>query len=141
MITESKVCRTCAEPLPLSDFTVHGHKNGKTYYRADCNPCRGAKRRAAYNPDQQKNQFLRQAYGITLADYDRMAEQQGYKCAICESTDAKSNGARFHVDHDHKTGKVRGLLCGPCNTGIGKFRDSTALLISAIEYLKDHSDV
>lgn len=141
MITESKVCRTCAEPLPLSDFTVHGYKNGKTHYRADCNPCRGKKRRAAYDPEQAKNISLKSLYGVTLEDYDRMAEAQGHKCAICHSTDPRGNGSRFAVDHDHKTGKVRGLLCGPCNMGIGKLGDDIALLTAAIEYLKDHADV
>ena len=141
MITESKTCRTCKGSLPLSDFTVHTRKNGREYYRADCNQCRGAKRRKSYDPDQAKNISLKSLYGVTLDDYDRMAEQQGHKCAICNSEDPRGNGSRFAVDHDHKTGRVRGLLCGPCNMGIGKLGDDIALLTAAIEYLKDHADV
>ena len=137
MITESKVCRTCAEPLPLSDFTLHSEGR----YRPDCNSCRNEKRRATYKPGQNASQQLKSNYGITLDEYDRMAEAQDHKCAICHSTDPKGNGSRFAVDHDHKTGKVRGLLCGPCNMGIGKLGDDIALLTAAIEYLKDHADV
>jgi hypothetical protein len=56
-------------------------------------------------------------YGITVADYDDMFKIQGGKCAICKSPSARGKG-RFHVDHDHATGKIRGLLCHTCNTSL-----------------------
>ena len=62
-----------------------------------------------------------------------LAAQDG-KCAICGTT-STGNRKAFHVDHDHKTGKVRGLLCSNCNTGIGNLRDDIGLLNRAIEYL------
>lgn len=80
-------------------------------------------------------------YGITAAQYDAMLAAQGGGCAIC--TEQCSTGRRLAVDHDHsccpgeKTcGKcIRGLLCGACNQGIGKLRDSPRLLIAAASYL------
>ena len=143
MIIEAKTCRNCKGSFPLSNFTVHTrNKNtGHTTYRPDCNPCIAAKKRSKYCSVKNASQMLKKNYGITLAEYDQMAEAQGHKCAVCESTDPKGNGARFAVDHDHKTGAVRGLLCQECNTGIGKFRDDPALLTSAIEYLRDHANV
>ena len=62
-----------------------------------------------------------------------MLEQQDGKCAICKSEDSK--GKRFSVDHNHKTGEVRGLLCNPCNVAIGLLKDSPEVIDSAKEYL------
>lgn len=74
---------------------------------------------------------LKVRYGITTAEYwDLVAEQNGV-CAIC----GNPNGKKLHVDHDHKTNKVRGLLCGNCNKGIGLFKDDITLLDKAIKYL------
>lgn len=73
------------------------------------------------------------AYGLTPESYDGLLESQNNLCAICFS-ECKS-GRRLSVDHDHITGKVRGLLCGNCNQGIGRFSDRPDLLASAIKYL------
>lgn len=73
-------------------------------------------------------------YGITVEDYVRMLVEQNGRCAICLSEYPGPNA--FHVDHDHATGKVRGLLCTRCNPGLGYFRDDPELLARAIEYLK-----
>lgn len=81
--------------------------------------------------------YLRANYGITLEDYEAMLEKQGGTCAICESSIPGGNGA-FSVDHCHSTGKVRGLLCRLCNSGLGHFRDSPGLLYRAVEYLRNH---
>jgi hypothetical protein len=137
LITETKHCRSCNSERPITDFSKHSGP----YYRLDCNDCRGIKRRQNYDADRNTNSLLKSKYGITLAEYDAMAKKQDGKCAICESAEPKGNGARFAIDHSHKTGKVRGLLCGPCNTAIGKFQDDIAILQSAIEYLRDHADV
>lgn len=65
-----------------------------------------------------------------------MAEAQNNQCAICEIDVLNTEGRRFAVDHDHITGKVRGLLCSKCNMGLGKFNDSPELIDAAIEYLE-----
>lgn len=73
-------------------------------------------------------------YGIDAAAYDEMLRGQNGVCAICLT--ATPGGRFFCVDHCHRTGRVRGLLCTHCNHGLGKFADSTANLERAINYLK-----
>ncbi len=82
-------------------------------------------------------------YGLSLKDYDNMLEAQDFRCKICGSTNPNGNEntmskkTRFSVDHCHTTGKVRGLLCTKCNSGIGMFNDNISLLTAAISYLKE----
>lgn len=71
-------------------------------------------------------------FGLTPEQYDAMLAEQGGVCAICQRPDADR---RLAVDHDHATGRVRGLLCKSCNKALGAFRDSTDLLLRAVEYL------
>ena len=78
-------------------------------------------------------------YGITLADYGRMLCEQGGVCAICKTLRVSKAHPRLNVDHNHKTGKVRGLLCWMCNRGIGLLGDDLKRLESAVEYLKTRS--
>lgn len=72
-------------------------------------------------------------YGITAEFYEELLAAQENRCAICKLPPGADK--RLCVDHDHDTGKVRGLLCDACNHGIGKFRESATILESAIEYL------
>jgi hypothetical protein len=70
--------------------------------------------------------------GLTPSDYDEALTAQGGRCAIC-GTDDPGNGKAWHIDHDHLTGAVRGLLCHNCNTGLGQFvHDPTLLRIAAV---------
>ena len=78
---------------------------------------------------------LMREYGIGVDDYKTMQSQQEGRCWICQVHEKDLTKA-LHVDHDHKTGKVRGLLCSACNTGLGFFKDETVLLRRAISYLK-----
>ena len=77
------------------------------------------------------NTILKYKYNITIYDYKTMLLAQNNKCAICSETD------KLCVDHCHKTGKVRGLLCKKCNSGLGYFKDSIEFMSKAIEYLKE----
>lgn len=71
-------------------------------------------------------------YGLTLEGYEGMLLEQGGGCAIC----GLPPGTRaLHVDHDHRTGEVRGLLCNNCNQGLGRFRDEPDALVAAAMYL------
>jgi hypothetical protein len=93
--------------------------------------------RRLHRQKQKSARKLRlQKYGLTDEDYRHMLEKQGGVCAICHRKNG-SNNRRLHVDHDHKTEKVRGLLCGTCNTGIGLLRDKLSMLYKAIAYLED----
>ena len=91
-----------------------------------------------YNPERQHNNYLKSKYGITLAEYDDMLEAQGGCCKICRGSSPGNGKGRFSVDHNHETNEVRALLCNRCNVGLGKFRDSPALLRQAADYLKEH---
>ncbi len=71
-----------------------------------------------------------------MEQYAEMFSAQGSGCAICGSTTSRGCKNSFHVDHDHKTGKVRGILCQTCNTGIGSLKDDTKILRLAIQYLE-----
>jgi hypothetical protein len=70
----------------------------------------------AEDRDRLRSHMLRRTYGITSADYDALVLRQGGCCAICGTDKPKGHGSRLHVDHDHITGRVRGLLCHLCNT-------------------------
>jgi Recombination endonuclease VII len=97
--------------------------------RANCKACAV--------PDQ-RDYDLRRLYGITLADYEAMYLAQGGRCAVCGDLAASFNGNHAAVDHDHATGAVRALLCGPCNSGIGYFQDDPLRLEAAAAYLRKH---
>lgn len=94
------------------------------------------------NPERDKNNNLKKSYGITLQQYEAMGEAQQWSCAICggkEATKDKDGGPRMMpVDHDHKTGKVRALLCTQCNRGLGMFTDNIKKLKAAADYLEKH---
>lgn len=79
---------------------------------------------------------LKRKFGLTLDDYERMLEAQGGGCCICGTPPPE--GGSLHVDHDHATGEVRGLLCFTHNNALGDFDDDPALLRSALAYLHHH---
>ncbi len=81
-----------------------------------------------------KNQRLQAQFGITLEDFEELLRLQGGRCAICATKESGGSGT-FHVDHDHETGNVRGLLCNTCNLMLGHAKDDSWILTRAIEYL------
>ncbi len=82
----------------------------------------------------QINDRLVRRHGITLAEYEALLVKQNGACAVCR--DACDSGMRLAVDHDHSTGRIRGLLCRRCNQGIGVMRDDPARLRRAADYLE-----
>lgn len=85
---------------------------------------------AARARHRRRAAYLLKQYGITQAEYLEMIRQQGGKCAICGRRSIK-----LHIDHDHASGQVRGLLCMTCNTALGKFGDNVDWLIEAARYV------
>lgn len=83
--------------------------------------------------DSRKNSKLKFRYGITLNEYVNLLRKQKYKCAICKEI------KKLVVDHNHKTNKIRGLLCDLCNKGLGAFKDNTDSLNRAAKYLDKKS--
>lgn len=93
----------------------------------------------AANPDYFRGADLKRNYGVTLTWYNEQLEKQGHACAIClrpETMQIRGRTVRLAVDHCHDTGKVRGLLCAPCNQAVGGFGHSIDRLHSAIAYLR-----
>jgi hypothetical protein len=124
-----KWCPGCDQVLPLEDFartkaTAGGH-------HGYCRPCHNANGRASRDRVGGARTYrLKRRYGMSAQEVDAMAASQGGLCALCREAPAE------HVDHDHRTGRVRGVLCFNCNGGLGQFRDREDLLASAIAYLQ-----
>ena len=139
----SKKCPCCGEVKPTTEF-ARNNRHGKWGFNSHCKACvnKKLKKYRLDNPEEynriKRNQNLRK-YGLTFEDQEGMLREQNYKCAICGQEIflfGSSQKLIAHVDHDHKTGKVRGLLCKECNSGLGYFKDNTEYLLSAISYLK-----
>jgi hypothetical protein len=103
-----------------------------------------ARCRDKYKQDPEKlhsikrDSRIRRKYGLEPGKYDEMLVSQGMSCKICGSKYPGRDRVRFSVDHDHETGKVRGLLCYPCNTILGMSHDSIITLTAALDYLKEY---
>ena len=114
-------------------------KDGSKHYYPSTTPyCKNCERVSG------QARKLKDRFGITFDDYYRMEVKQNHRCAICgkhvqEIIDDGHVNARLSIDHDHNTGKLRGLLCRFCNLGIGNLMDDTKLLRKAIEYLDSYS--
>jgi hypothetical protein len=111
---DSQYCGACKADKPRVDFYAG--------YRNICKPCHREKSRQWHkeNPKSRREGNWRNKYGIsfTSEQYDAMHESQEGKCAVCGRAESAS-GRRLAVDHDHRTGAVRGLLCTKCNTTLG----------------------
>lgn len=131
------VCGTCKEELPPERF-AKCKNNLRTGRQWSCRACK-ADQAKMYNGRYDRKAIsrrhrLKKKYGLTSKEWDRMFQEQGGKCAICEGD--CSTGRNLAVDHCHTTGAVRGLLCMKCNQGIGYFDDDERKLQSAIFYLR-----
>lgn len=133
------VCKTCKANKPFSDFGKYTIR-GKTRYRKSCKPCRVKEVISVYHSNPKirervklaaRASHLRNKYSMTEEDLTVLIENQNNQCAICHLTLKKPN-----IDHDHVTGKIRGILCWDCNIGLGKFKDNVKFLESAVLYLK-----
>ena len=127
-----RVCSTCKVEKKYSEF--NRHKNQPHGFGYCCKECLAKK----HDPVKTRTKRIKKVFGITFDDYNRMLKSQNNRCAICNST---ATGNRRHknlnVDHCHTTGKVRGLLCHGCNSGIGSMKDDVELLDKAIAYLRE----
>ena len=94
--------------------------------------------RRAYHRDWYRNhpEQLLKKYGITVEQYDALLAAQGGHCALCPATEPGAGRKRWNIDHDHVTGKVRGLLCHFCNLLLGHAHDDPELLERAAVYLR-----
>jgi Recombination endonuclease VII len=123
-------------------YDTHQSTIARALKRVGC-PLRSTGRQPGKKPrwgtsDKHRKASLKSMYGLTPLGYRQLHSQQGGVCAICgkELPSEWKRGAC--IDHDHKTKKVRGLLCMHCNHGLGKFQDSISVLGRAADYLAKH---
>lgn len=156
--TRKKRCSRCRKSKSLDKFHNRSRSaDGKTAHCKECHKedCQKWRRN---NPDKARSSrrkstlkwiakqggnravHLRSKFGISQSEYDSMATLQGHVCKICQQPETKiaRNGKLqpLSVDHDHQTGRVRGLLCCRCNRMLGFSQDSVSLLLAAVEYLR-----
>jgi hypothetical protein len=138
-----KNCAKCREVLALSDFYPSAKNLGGL--TPNCKKCICAYRRERYaNSDglsEMRKHHLKRTYGLSAARYERMLTRQGGVCAICghgEKCIRNGKAQSLAVDHDHETGKVRGLLCSKCNQGLGHIEDDISRVKSIIAYIEKH---
>lgn len=93
---------------------------------------------STYDPRARRERHQLAQYNMSPEEYARRMEAQQFCCASCG--DALGKDRNTHIDHDHRTGRVRGILCGGCNAGLGQFKDSIDRLERAILYLLQHAD-
>lgn len=137
-ITGKKTCIGCNEEKVVGDFGRGSHG----YLQSRCRVCKNTevrnrrqKNNAAYRDYRRKAALKR--YGISDEDYHRMMTEQSGRCAIC-SREGSWGGRRMSVDHCHKTGRVRALLCSGCNTALGNMGDNLQTLQKSMDYLRKH---
>lgn len=150
---EAKQCRLCKATKPLSDY--HKNRRGRDGLQPRCKACAIAVAKAhheanpeprkayvkkwqAEHPDRRRKAAHKsklKQYALTPGEYDAMFARQDGRCAICRTTESGRDHRVLSVDHDHGTGKVRGLLCVGCNRGLGFFRDDPESLAAAMRYL------
>lgn len=154
----TKRCPRRGITKPLSQWGINkAHSNGlqscckkchkelkKKWYKTEAG--KAARKRYKQGPSgmKAKRRALLKSYGMTVEDYDRMFQEQNGVCAVCGLSETSiGNGGNLKplaVDHNHKTGKIRGLICSTCNTSLGGFQVDELgieLLTSAISYIRN----
>ena len=138
-----KVCTWCNEERELSEF--YKSKANKDGLHHHCKICSKARDKARYQTEtrriSKRNSEFQRFYGISEEEVSRMYQEQSGLCKICGTSmeffsTSENKRLTFCVDHNHETGKVRGLLCSDCNRGIGFLKDNSEILRKAAEYLE-----
>lgn len=130
-----KTCAKCLETKDLTEFYVD--KIRKSGLRNRCKTCWGKDTRKYLKKKYRKSPSTIFKYGVTVEAYTELLERQNGRCAICGSFPITR---LLGVDHNHETGKVRGLLCHECNVAIGFLQEDPDILNSAINYLRRHAE-
>jgi hypothetical protein len=120
-------CAQCGGPIPET------RTRGAKYCSRSC----GAKAAADRFPKEKRSAYNRRYnYDLAPEEFEALLAGQGGVCAICKTDEWRGKHNKPHVDHDHATGRVRGILCGQCNNGLGNYRDNPDVLRAAADYLE-----
>lgn len=144
---QTKVCTKCKSEKPVDQYSVSRQGKRGPVYRSSCKSCQASRAREWFAENSERANEnrrrwnLENRYGITVEQYAAMLADQGGVCAICgqgEPNEHGRTGTRFRlaVDHDHETGRVRGLLCQKCNRAIGLLGDNPQRLRDAADYVE-----
>lgn len=152
-----KICKTCGVEKPFSEYHIaqkagyvgtDGYKRTTDVYKAHCKECYRKKqnknyhelpvekqryRRRKKNPEYHRAYKLKTKYGLTTEQFSAMIVEQNSCCKICNCFLDNPQ-----IDHNHTTGKIRGLLCRNCNTSLGLLNENVDTLRSMIDYLNDY---
>ncbi len=121
-------CRSCGVDKPIDEFPRIRKNQPKR--APHCKPCYNARTRESVRRNGGARKYhLKAKYGLTPEQIEELKAKQGGLCAVCREAEATQ------VDHDHDTGRMRGILCLHCNAGMGAFRDDPRLIYQAIDYL------
>lgn len=144
--TGRKICRLCRQSYRAKYLARVRTSTKVIPNEKECSRCRQCLPSAAFFRDRNKRDGLTPAcktcarilkvgwiYGLTAEAYQQMLEEQNFVCGICNNV---TEGQELCVDHDHATGRVRGLLCRPCNTALGLLEDDRSRLMAAVAYLE-----
>ena len=141
-----KICTKCGKHLPSTRFGGKSWTNQDgsktTSKRSQCRDCVNSANLLRYHSRLETKQAHNRAsyryriksYGLTMDEYEEMLSRCGGTCEVC----GHASKELLHIDHDHSTGKVRGLLCRPCNAALGLVRDSPERLRKLANYLEVH---
>lgn len=145
-----KTCNKCKQNKLLKFFSKR--KRSKDGLNTWCKSCVVANNSKNYHKDIEKSRLksrqwdannkdyifekeLKHKFNITIVEYNEMLAKQNHRCFLCERHRSELP-IRLSVDHCHTTGKIRGLLCGNCNRGLGCFKDNSNVLLKAAKYVK-----
>ena len=152
----NKICNKCEKEKSEEEYDWRKTPAGKTIRNSICSQCISEYQKERYKDPEvrikqalstlkygqsdvgrkkEKNARYLREYGITLEDKERMIQENGSICPICKTSDP---GRFWTVDHCHRTGKIRGILCDKCNKMLGLANDDMVRLISAAHYLSTH---
>lgn len=135
-------CNDCGAVKPWDDFYQHktGKRKGQPKF-ACCKRCYQDRNKERHTQSNYAG-LIRRKYGLTLEQYDEMRAAQDYRCAVCRRHEDElkqdpslGKNRRLEVDHCHKVGHVRGLLCNACNLALGRLGDVPEAAFNAFQYL------
>lgn len=146
-LTTPKPCTACRVVKPLSEYGPDRRtRDGRSAKCREC--CRDIQRAYWSTPEakarlkvHEKRSKLKYRYGISERDFAELLDRQHGVCAICGLPPAgTAKTRRLHVDHDHETGRIRGLLCLKCNSALAQFGDRIEGVTKAVDYLQRRGD-
>lgn len=146
LIQKYRKCTVCKKYRLTTDYYKCTAKKDGISYR--CKKCDDKARQKWRNENPEKSREsakfrnIKCKYGLSKKAYNDLLELQNNKCAICKTDNPRTlNTLSFCVDHDHKTNKVRGLLCSLCNRSLGFLKDDIQIVKSMMEYLKTYNSI